>query len=199
MFNWKKYLKIFKKKPTLAWNDLSGAMHSVIKVFVSKRDKILEFGSSTGHISFKLAKEGYNLTLLDIRQDVIEEAKKAFRDAKVKAEFFIEDVFLHDKKYSFCWNSGLIQCLDDEKKERLIKKLSEISPKILLFYPDTESPSKQKGTSLSQIPGVGDANEYGIMNIPDIAYMHFRKIYSGRISGTQVDLPFDMFWLFAEK
>ncbi len=61
MRNWKDFL--FRKYDgAYEWTPTSEAFYKTIKQFINKDDKILEFGGATGHISYRLAKENYNIT-----------------------------------------------------------------------------------------------------------------------------------------
>lgn len=100
--------------------------------------------------------------------------------------------------HDFIWNSGLIQCFSDEKKNELIKHISTLTNRCLLFYPDTDDNSKQLGMNSLQHPGVGDAIEYSVKNIPEISKNYFRNIEFGRISPSITDVAFDMIWIYME-
>ncbi|GAM11534.1 hypothetical protein OR1_03850 [Geobacter sp. OR-1] len=71
-----------------AWSRTCQSIYIVLSRTLMLRDRILEFGSSTGHISFRIAKEGYNVNLLDVRAEPINEARQIFSKNKVNARFF---------------------------------------------------------------------------------------------------------------
>ena len=194
-----KILKHIRRYKGKDWDLISEEFYKILKSFINKKDKILEFGSNTGHISYRLAKEGYNLTLLDIRIESIEEAKRIFSENKIKAKFICCDILKHNNKYDFAWNSGLIQCYKDKEKKLLIRKIASITDRMLLFYPDTEDVNKKRGKNKYNIPGVGDAKEYGIKRIVEITYIYFNKIYFGVIKKEKGGLDYDMYWLYAYK
>lgn len=200
MRNLRGFLAKFKKNDSpYQWNIVSQRFYELVKKFAKKNDKILEFGSSTGHISYRLAKDGYDLTLLEIRPKVIDMAKDIFLKSGVKANFIYGDIFNENDQYDFAWNSGLIQCFEDKRKEELIKKISLISKGMLLFYPDTENPKKVKGSNKDITPGVGNAKEYSIKKIPEIAYKYFSEIYLGTLKAENIKLDYDMYWLYAKN
>lgn len=202
MLNLKDFLMHTRKYKDGLWDPYtptSEAFYHVLKEFINKQDKILECGSSTGHISYRLAKEGYDITLLDIRPEAIDMAKKYFGTNKVIAHFICSDIFNYEERYDFIWSSGLVQCYNDEKKEELIRHLSSLTNKMLLFYPDTESEGKTRGTNELITPGVGDAKEYGIEYIPEIAYRYFNKVYLGVLNSKSLGLSYNMYWLYASN
>lgn len=137
--------------------------------------------------------------MLDIRPEPLEVAKKNFSKNKIRAKFISSDIFQHNDRYDFVWNSGLIQCYDNKGKEKLIKQISFITNKMLLFYPDTENTNKKRGKNKFIIPGVGDAKEYDINHIPEITYTYFNKICFGILEGKIIGLSYNMYWLYAFK
>ena len=198
MHSWRDFLKKVKKyNGVYEWTPTSEAFYRIIKKFIKKEDKILEIGSSTGHISYRLAKEGYNITLLDIRKEPIEIAKNNFKKNNIRANFICADIFDYNDKYDIVWNSGLIQCYDDKDKDKLINKLASITNRVLLFYPDVENPSKKRGTNEYRVPGVGDAKEYSIKRIPEIFYLNFNEIYHGVLEMKKIGLAYNMYWIYA--
>ncbi len=199
MRNWKDFFSKNKYDGLYEWTPISEAFYATIKKFIKKEDKILEFGSSTGHISYRLAKDNYDITLLDIRDDAIESAKNNFKKNNVKANFICANIFDKNNRYNLAWNSGLIQCFDDNNKDKLINKLSGITNRLLLFYPDVENPEKEKGMNEHSVPGVGNAKEYSICRIPEICYDHFTEIYHGVLEKNKIKMKYDMYWLFAIK
>jgi SAM-dependent methyltransferase len=199
MHSWRGFLKKIKKYDGVyEWTPTSEAFYRVIKDFIRKEDKILEFGSSTGHISYRLAKEGYNVTLLDIRREPIETAKNIFKKNHIKANFVCGNIFDFNDKYDIAWNSGLIQCYNNNDKYKMINKLASITNRILVFYPDIENPNKNKGINEHTVPGVGDAKEYDINRIPEIIYAYFSEILFGIIKMNKIGLNFDMYWIYAK-
>lgn len=200
MPSWRGFLKKFRKyNGVYEWTPTSEAFYRILKQFIKKKDKILEFGSSTGHISYRLAKEGYTVTLLDIRRKPIEIAKNIFKEKNIRANLICADIFDWTDEYDIVWNSGLIQCYNDRNKVKLIKKLASITNKALLFYPDVENPNKKRGTNEQSVPGVGDAKEYAIKRIPEIIYEYFDEMYYGILEMNKIGLEYDMYWIYAQK
>ena len=65
----------FKKTP-------DKSIYKILKRFSKDKISILEAGSNTGHFSLKLAQEGYKVTLLDILEEPILQAKNLFKITK---------------------------------------------------------------------------------------------------------------------
>lgn len=182
-----------------AWSRTSQAFYDTLIQVVGREDRVLEFGSSTGHISFRLAREGYRVSLLDIRAEPINEARQLFAQAGVHAQFFVEDFLQHNGSYDVLWNSGLIQCLLAEQRQQVLRHAATLSRRLLLFYPDTDSSKKVCGADNSKIPGVGDAVEYSVADLPELFCRYYDNVYWGRLPADKLAVPFDMFWLQGDK
>jgi len=174
-------------------NSVSKHFVPVILRFADKSDHILEFGSSSGHVSFYLAKMGYRISLLDIRGKPIETAQMAFDEAGIKANFYVEDFLSHNLKYDFLYNSGLIQCLDDNEKQLFIEHSLSISSKLLLFFPKRSALSV--GNSMK---GVAGCTEYPTGNIEPICKSIFNTVETGRITTDMTGFDFDFVWVFCD-
>jgi hypothetical protein len=177
------------------WSRTSQAFYCVLNRFIKRGESVLEFGSSTGHISFRMAREGHRITLLDIRQEPVNEARQLFAQAGVTARFITSNFLEHHEPYDALWNSGLIQCITQENRELMLMHATSLSKRLLLFYPDTDSLGKVRGANPSTLPGVNDALEYSVVDLPEVFCRYFNKVYWGRLPGDKLALPFDMLWL----
>ena len=182
-----------------AWSRTSQAFYSTLSLMIRPGDSILEFGSSTGHISFRMAREGSNVTLLDIRPETISEARAIFTKAGVAAQFIADDFLNHKHSYGLLWNSGLIQCLAAQERDTLLAHAASLSGRLLLFYPDTDRSSKVRGADSAKTPGVEDALEYSVADLPVIFGRYYDKVCWGRLPARTLAVPFDMFWLHGEN
>jgi hypothetical protein len=137
--------------------------------------------------------------LLDIRPEPIHEAQFSFAQAGLHARFFVEDFLEHNGCYDFLWNSGLIQCLLPEQRRQILRHAASLSRRLLLFYPDTDSSKKVCGADHSEIPGVGEAVEYSVADLPALFCQYYDHVYWGRLPANRLAVPFDMFWLQGEN
>lgn len=177
-------------------NNVSSKFMPIITSFASRSDRVLEFGSSTGHMCFAMAKNGYDVSLLDIREEPIREATEIFTSCNVKAKFYIGDFLGHSQTYDFIFNSGLLQCLKDEDKRIFVEHAAKISSKLLLFYPIRHDTIFARGAS--KIQGVDGCIEYSTQTIRSIVMSHFNKTKHGVLS--YIDgLDCDFEWVFGEK
>ncbi|MEW6378193.1 MAG: class I SAM-dependent methyltransferase [bacterium] len=182
------------------WSKTSQAFYQILVKFLDQGFSILEAGSSTGHISFRLARKGYRITLLDVREEPILQAARNFRRYGLTADLLVEDFFSHSRRYDLIWNSGLVQCFDDDGKVRLISHARRLADRLLLFYPDTDSGLKRtEGGKPDMVPGVEGSREYPVAAVPQIFYSLYNRVFSGRVEGAVIDMPFDMLWTYGEQ
>lgn len=188
-----------KKINPILWTKTSEAFFETITLLARPGDTILEIGSGTAHISYMLAKKGFSITLNEIRKDILDYSIRQFTQHHVDIKQIPGDFFKIKKTFDFSWNSGLIQCLPDPKKKEFVRKLSEVSPKVLLFYPDINNKNKVKGQNTKNIPGVDDAKEYNINTVPIIMQKYFSSIRVGTLRAKRVGLPYAMLWIYGEN
>jgi len=177
-------------------NKVSKQFVFIMEKYLSKEYHCLEFGSSTGHMSLFLGKKGYNIDLLDIREMPIEEAKEIFARNRLNRKFYIEDFLEHNIHYDFIFNSGLVQCLDDNKKDMLISHASSVAKRVLLFYPQRNDCIGPR--DLSKIEGVDGCAEYPTASVDSIFKKYFNKVETGIISKGKTCTDFDFEWVYGE-
>lgn len=183
----------------ILWTRTSEAIYKLILSIIGIKEEILEVGSGTGHISYLLAKRGHAITLNDIRNECVEESKKIFESNNLHCKTIPGSFYKIVDVYQFVWNSGLIQCVNGKERERMIKKFSKIGKRVLLIYPDIDSPLKLKGSNKDKIPGVDDAMEYPIDDVPELFSKFFTKTSLGELSAKEIGLPYKMYWLYGEN
>ncbi|WP_152609976.1 hypothetical protein [Geobacter sp. OR-1] len=109
--------------------------------------------------------------------------------------FLVQNFLKHGENYDLLWNSGLIQCLSPDEQKKLIEHATKLSKRLLLFYPDTDSPGKICGNDSSRVPGVSNAVEYSVASLPILFCSYYDNVYMGRIPAKKLALPYDMLWL----
>jgi hypothetical protein len=176
------------------YSKVSGEIYKILKKYINKEDTVLEFGSSIGHLSCRLASDGYkNLSLLDIRKEPIDIAEKAFIVFGVEANCYHENFFDHKKKYDVVWNSGCIQCCTDPEKYDWIRHANELSNKLILFYPDKAEDQRDNGKC--EIKGFDQCKEYSTSIVYDIVSDYYDKVMWGVITKKMAGKPFPFNWI----
>lgn len=194
---------------------ISRIYFEIIKYFSSPNDRILEAGSSTGHLSLELGKMGYNfISLIDVLPGPIDKAKKIFSDNGVEPIFHVGDFLDHRGEYDFVWNTGLIcSGFEDSMKERFIKKSSEISPKLLVIcgdniraYSEIEKSRERenrgdtpRGGDPNMPVGVGSAVTYPGLNVPTIFSKYYDRVFTGMLSQKDGYSGSERFWTYGEN
>lgn len=192
-------IKLHKKQNPILWTKTSEAFLEILHTYCDKAEKIIEIGCGTAHVSYILTKEGYTVFLNEIRKKNLEEAKRIFESNSIPANYLYGNLFSIKQKFGFAWNSGLIQCFPDKMKDKFVKKLADISPKVILFYPNIDDPLKKRGSNKQNIPGVDDAIEYNIDNIPSIMNKYFQVVHFGTLDAQTIGLPYAMYWIYGEN
>ena len=108
------------------------------------KGKIIEPGSGSGIISARLAKQGYDVTILDLSENALKIAEKNFTKIKVKGDFVKGDIFdmpFEPETFDIAWNQGVIEHFDDI--EDVVRKMDVLVKKngyLVIFVPAYNSP-----------------------------------------------------------
>lgn len=162
----------------------------------SNVSSLLEAGSNTGHLSMKLAKKGYKITLVDRLEISIIEAKRKFLLEGVEAEFIIEDIRNLNGEWDAVWNSGVVQCYPLEIRNELIDKLCHLGKNILLIFPLVEHSGFPKDFNKDISPGIKGCCEYSVTNIETIISQSFHEIHDGILEAKALGLNYPFRYIF---
>jgi len=191
--------QIHRLSNPILWTQTSESIFKVINQYGRKSMSLLEIGSGTGHLSYMLAKRGFSVSLNDIRPEVLNASKNIFKENNLRANYIKGDFTKILDTFDFAWNTGLIQCIPPKERNEFISRIRKIAPEVLLFYPDTQSPYKDIGKNTQITPGVDDAKEYEIQDIPERFYSHFSHIEHGTLLAEEIKLPYNMYWIYGNK
>tara|TARA_Y100000310_G_C20450290_1_gene700376 strand:+ start:154 stop:822 length:669 start_codon:yes stop_codon:yes gene_type:complete len=118
--------------------------HVFLKIYKKKSGKILEAGSGEGIMSSRLAKLNYDVTLLDISENALEQAKINFKKNNARGTFVRGDIFKMDfpsNSFDIVWNQGVIEHFKPPKLA--IKEMIRVTKKggyVIIFVPAKYSP-----------------------------------------------------------
>jgi len=79
-------------------------------------------------MSSRLAKQGYEVTVLDITENALKTARSNFIKNKTNGEFVKADIFkmpFESETFDIVWNQGVIEHFDDIKGPILTKLIEE--------------------------------------------------------------------------
>ncbi len=98
---------------------------------------LLEAGCGSGQVSVLLAKEGYDVALLDFSDIALTKSKEIFKQHNLKAEFILSDLFeMSPKKtgkYDVVWNSGVLEHFDGWQVIRALEIMAQMANKLVIF------------------------------------------------------------------
>ena len=92
------YDLLMEDMPYQQWADF---LDQIIKSKSPESQTILDLGSGTGSISLLLSRKGYQLTNLDLSEEMTSRAKHKYREAGLKAEFIAGDIRDIDYEQSY--------------------------------------------------------------------------------------------------
>jgi SAM-dependent methyltransferase len=171
---------------------------ALIKRFAKNKTSLLEAGSNTGHFSKKLAKRGFNVTLLDRIEEPILIAKKEFLLKNIKGEFVVSDILDFTGLYDLVWNTGVIQCYPKDIRKKLVLKLCELGNSILFIFPNVDENGFNKQFDVTKPPGIGNCIQYNPDDIIELVSTNFFVLRVGQISSINLGLPYSMTYIYAE-
>lgn len=190
--------RIFKKKPSFS-NEISKQIFHVLKKNINKTNKILEVGSGSCHISIELSKIGFDISGIEIREKCVEDIRNKFFSENLSFNLIHGDILLfnEDKKYDILWNSGLIQCLPDDKKRVFFSHFVKIAKKCIFFVPERNdylAPDKPEFEV-----GVAGCEEFPTGMIPYILSDYYDVVHVGIIPKEKINMPFNFLYYICKN
>lgn len=124
----------------------SEILEIMLSMGIKKGSKIIELGCGSGHLSACLAKEGYDVTLLDFSSVALDKAKQTFEKYHLTGTFIEGDILeLSDTstEYDLVWNSGVMEHFDDINLKTVFLSIKKIlglnNSKFLFLVPNPKS------------------------------------------------------------
>lgn len=134
------YDKLMEDTPYQAWADF---FHEIIEEKLPGKKRILDLGAGTASISSLLAQKGYQLTNLDLSQEMLDQAKKVFAKKDLQGDFIQMD--MREINFSSLYDTiissfdTLNYFTDQEEIQELFKKAYFALDKKGLFIFDMNS------------------------------------------------------------
>lgn len=101
-----------------------------VKKQLKKSSIIIELGCGAGNYVIHLAKEGYDVTGVDISQNAIEIAIHSAKDKAVQCQFFnanvLEDLSQISEKYDLVYDWELLHHIFPEDREKYYKNIKRV-------------------------------------------------------------------------
>jgi len=113
------------------------------------KGKILEAGCGTALLSLLLADSGFDVTAMDLTDEVIEYAKKRFCLNGIKLNYKRGDIlklgsFFEEKEFDTICHSGVLEHFSDDEIIRSLKEHKKISKKVVFNIPNNRNKLTQK-------------------------------------------------------
>lgn len=125
------------------WDYLSQVVYETLAIEIGslQNKKIIEVGSGSGRISNRLAKDGAEVTLLDISSQAIEEEKRLFRETNVPGKIIKGSLFeipCLKSSHDVVWNSGVVEHYLDQELLSALREMARVSKydgKVVVIVP----------------------------------------------------------------
>ena len=85
---------------------------AILYVSNIKKGKIFEPGSGGGMASVKFAKEGFDVTCMDLSENALQKTKSLFKHMNLQAKFTLGDLFhtpIKDNEFNLVFNQGVME------------------------------------------------------------------------------------------
>lgn len=120
--------KAYERADTVAWDTIEPPIELVelIKNGIIRPCKTLDVGCGNGHYSIYLAKNGFDVTGIDISGNAIVNAKRNASKENVGVNFLeldARDIDQLDEKYDFVFEWGLLHFIFPEFREKYVKDI----------------------------------------------------------------------------
>ncbi|MCW9094304.1 MAG: class I SAM-dependent methyltransferase [Ignavibacteriaceae bacterium] len=127
-FNSKNYLKLYKHRDNSEAERLVGLIEK--NVNLKPQSSVLDMACGAGRHAIAFAKNGFNVTAVDLSERLLEEAKKNAITAEVNIDFSLSDIlkFETDRKFDLAVNlfTSIGYFEDDKENFAVIKKANSL-------------------------------------------------------------------------
>lgn len=163
------------------WDTVSAKIGAILKKNISPDMSVLEVGFAGGHFLEWLNDNNYdNLHGIEIRKNQYMETQRAFSKKGLdRVDLLCGDVLEHDKKYDALYSTGLIQCLDNAKREAFLEHVSKLANIAIFTVPEILS-DRNIGANVEV--AVSGCEEYKTGNIPYELSNYYDNVRVGKIN-----------------
>lgn len=118
-----------------------------IKKNTPKNGKILEAGCGTGVLSIYLSNLGYNVTALDVNEEILQLAKKISENSMKRPKFKqgdILDLRALNEKFDISFSSGVLEHFSDSEIIKILKLQIKKCKKVIFVVPSNYFDESEK-------------------------------------------------------
>lgn len=178
------------------WNPVDVKITNLIMNHISYEDKILEAGFGSGHYLAFLSDRGYKVSGTEIRFQTFKKTKELFEGIYDSVQLFNEDIFNINETYSLIYSTGLIQCLDEDKRVKFMKHVASISNKVVYTVPQIIS-RRNVGSNIN--PGVQGCIEFETGNIAYELSGIYKYVETGTWNKEDINLTENFLWFYCDE
>lgn len=186
------YYKIFGSY----WKEVDSRIVSLIKQHIEYDSKVLEVGFSGGHYIAKLTDDGYDISGIEIREEIYNETNDKFRKIYPDVNLMLGNIFDYNEKYDLIYSTGLIRCLKCKDRNEFLKHISDMAPKAVYTVPCIET---ERNIGSNQKVGVSGCEEYCTLNIAYELSTIYQYVETGIWGKDEIGLDDDFVWYYCNN
>ncbi|MFA0778100.1 MAG: hypothetical protein PVTTEEND_001814 [Candidatus Fervidibacter sp.] len=137
---WKRFWQ--KEQGWGEWDEVSQVQYDALKTLFPKPHslRVLEAGSGTGRVSLRLAKEGAQVTLLDLSEEALHLSRRLMTAWGVSATTIVGSLFalpFKDNQFTLVWNGGVLEHYDEAEQRQMLSEMVRVSSQwIVVMVPN---------------------------------------------------------------
>ena len=169
--------RLYKRRKNLKFL-IDREIISLVKKYAKPKSKILDLGVGDSGNFIELAKEGYNISVLDISKRIIEEINKICKKEKIKVNAILQDIryFKFRENYDVILCNGLLHFLTRKEGYSLLNNLKKYTNKdginiITAFKEGDKSQSEKDSFYVKKDELKNVYKNWSILNYEDKKYL----------------------------
>jgi len=171
-------------KHSFYWDQTSECVGGVLTSHLSPEMNICEIGFAGGHFLEWLEKLGYkHLTGIEIREDQYHKTKQKFQNQGLNIHLILGDILDLNDHFDAIYSTGLLQCLDQTSREKLLIHLSELADVAVFTVPEIQN---NRNIDSDVAVGVAGCKEYSTGNIPYELSQVYGSVRVGRLDKSKL-------------
>jgi SAM-dependent methyltransferase len=127
------------------WDEVSQAQYDALKALFPEPAslRVLEAGSGTGRVSLRLAKEGAQVTLLDLSEEALHLSRRLMTAWGVSAATVVGSLFalpFKDSQFTLVWNGGVLEHYDEAEQRQMLSEMVRVSAQwVVVMVPNRQA------------------------------------------------------------
>jgi 2-polyprenyl-3-methyl-5-hydroxy-6-metoxy-1,4-benzoquinol methylase len=127
------------------WDEVSHVQYDALKTLFPEPDslQVLEAGSGMGRVSLRLAKEGAQVTLLDLSEEALHLSRRLMTAWGVSAATVVGSLFalpFKDDQFTLVWNGGILEHYGEAEQRQMLSEMVRVSAQwVIVMVPNRKA------------------------------------------------------------